>query len=113
MRVPAEYMICEEGRGFIASMRILDMNRPTVGAASVGVAQGALELAVVHAKERKQFGRAIGQFQGLQWMLADMAMQIEAARALVYECATGSMRAISRSSPCSPRWPSASRTTWP
>lgn len=87
VRIPAENMVGEEGRGFIACMRILDMNRPTIGAAAVGVAQGALDLALDYAKERKQFGRAIGQFQGLQFMLADMAMQIEAARALVYECA--------------------------
>ncbi len=87
VRVPAENMIGEEGRGFIACMRILDMNRPTIGAASVGVAQGALDAAVEYAKGRRQFGRPIAQFQGLQWMLADMAMQIEAARALVYECA--------------------------
>jgi alkylation response protein AidB-like acyl-CoA dehydrogenase len=86
MRVPAENMIGEEGRGFIACMRILDMNRPTVGAASVGLAQGALDAAIDYAKGRKQFGRPIADFQGLQWMLADMAMQIEAARALVYEC---------------------------
>ena len=87
VRIPAENMVCEEGRGFITCMRILDMNRPTIGAASVGLAQGALDLALEYAKTRKQFGRAIGQFQGLQWMLADMAMQIEASRALVYECA--------------------------
>jgi len=87
VRIPEENMICEEGRGFTTCMRILDMNRPTVGAASVGVAQGALDLALQYAKDRKQFGRAIGQFQGLQFMLADMAIQTEAARALVYECA--------------------------
>ncbi len=86
LRVPAENMIGEEGRGFIAAMRILDMNRPTVGAASVGLAQGALDAAIAYAKGRKQFGRPIAEFQGLQWMLADMAMQVEAARALVYEC---------------------------
>jgi alkylation response protein AidB-like acyl-CoA dehydrogenase len=87
VRIPEENLVGEEGRGFIACMRILDMNRPTVGAAAVGVAQGALDLAIDHARNRKQFGRAIAQFQGLQWMLADMAMQTEAARALVYECA--------------------------
>jgi alkylation response protein AidB-like acyl-CoA dehydrogenase len=87
VRVPGEHLIGEEGRGFIACMRILDMNRPTVGAASVGLAQGALDAAVNYAKGRHQFGRPIAQFQGLQWMLADMAIQIEAARALVYECA--------------------------
>jgi alkylation response protein AidB-like acyl-CoA dehydrogenase len=87
MRVPAENRIGEEGRGFIACMRILDLNRPTVGAASVGLAQGALDAAVAYAKERTQFGRAIAAFQGIQFMLADMAMQVEAARSLVYECA--------------------------
>ena len=87
VRIPADCLVGEEGRGFIACMRILDMNRPTVGAAAVGVAQGALDESLAYAKSRKQFGRAICEFQGLQWMLADMGMQIEAARALVYECA--------------------------
>jgi alkylation response protein AidB-like acyl-CoA dehydrogenase len=87
MRVPAENMIGQEGQGFRAAMRILDLNRPTVGAAAVGLAQGALDAAVAYAKERRQFGRAIAEFQGLQFMLADMQMQVEAARALVYECA--------------------------
>ncbi len=87
MRVPAENMIGEEGKGFIAAMRILDMNRPTIGAQSVGLAQGALDFALAYASQRKQFGRPVAQFQGLQWMMADMAMQIEAARTLVYETA--------------------------
>lgn len=87
VRVPAEYLIGEEGKGFKASMRALDLNRPTIGAQSVGLAQGALDAAVAYARERKQFKRNIGEFQGVQFMLADMAMQIEAARALVYECA--------------------------
>ncbi len=87
VRVPAENLIGEEGKGFKASMRALDLNRPTIGAQSVGLAQGALDAAVAYAKERKQFKRHIGEFQGIQFMLADMAMQIEAARALVYECA--------------------------
>jgi len=87
VRVPAENLVGEEGRGFIGAMRILDMNRPTIGAASVGLAQGALDASVAYAKERRQFGRPVAQFQGLQFMFADMAMQIEAARALVYECA--------------------------
>jgi alkylation response protein AidB-like acyl-CoA dehydrogenase len=85
--VPAENRVGQEGKGFIAAMRILDLNRPTVAATSVGLAQGALDAAVNYAKERKQFGRAIAEFQGLQFMMADMAMQIEAARCLVYECA--------------------------
>ncbi len=87
VRVPAENLIGEEGKGFKASMRALDLNRPTIGAQSVGLAQGALDAAVAYARERKQFKRNIGEFQGVQFMLADMAMQIEAARALVYECA--------------------------
>ena len=87
VRVPAENMLGEEGKGFRAAMRALDLNRPAIAAASIGLAQGALEAAVDYAKERKQFKRAIAEFQGIQFMLADMAMQIEAARALVYECA--------------------------
>ncbi|HEX6363603.1 MAG TPA: acyl-CoA dehydrogenase family protein [Albitalea sp.] len=87
VRVPAENLIGEEGKGFKASMRALDLNRPTIGAQCVGLAQGSLDACVEYAKERKQFKRAIAEFQGVQFMLADMAIQIEAARALVYECA--------------------------
>jgi len=87
VRVPLENLVGEEGKGFRASMRALDINRPTIGAQSVGLAQGALDASVAYAKERKQFKRAISEFQGVQFLLADMAMQIEAARALVYECA--------------------------
>src|SRR5437899_2487306 len=87
VRVPLESLVGEEGKGFRASMRALDINRPTIGAQSVGLAQGALDVSVAYAKERKQFKKAISEFQGIQFMLADMAMQIEAARALVYECA--------------------------
>jgi alkylation response protein AidB-like acyl-CoA dehydrogenase len=87
VRVPIENLIGEEGKGFKASMRALDMNRPTIGAQSVGLAQGALDASVAYAKERKQFKRSISEFQGMQFMLADMVIQIEAARALVYECA--------------------------
>lgn len=87
VRVPLGNLIGEEGKGFKASMRALDLNRPTIGAQSVGLAQGALDAAVAYARERKQFKRSIAEFQGMQFMLADMVMQIEAARALVYECA--------------------------
>ncbi len=87
VRVPAENLVGEEGKGFRASMRALDLNRPTIGAQSVGLAQGAMDASIAYAKERKQFKRAIGEFQGVQFMLADMVMNIEAARALVYECA--------------------------
>jgi alkylation response protein AidB-like acyl-CoA dehydrogenase len=87
VRVPVENLIGEEGKGFKASMRALDLNRPTIGAQCVGMAQGALDASVAYAKERRQFKRSISEFQGIQFMLADMVMQIEAARALVYECA--------------------------
>ena len=87
VRVPAENLVGEEGKGFRASMRALDLNRPTIGAQAVGLAQGALDASVASAKERKQFKRSIAEFQGIQFMLADMSIQIEAARALVYECA--------------------------
>ena len=87
VRVPALNLVGEEGKGFKASMRSLDLNRPTIAAASVGLAQGAFDAALEYAKQRKQFKRNIAEFQGIQFMLADMAMQIEAARALVYECA--------------------------
>jgi alkylation response protein AidB-like acyl-CoA dehydrogenase len=88
VKVPVENRVGDEGDGFKISMRILDMNRPTIGAVSVGLAQGALDAAIKYAKERRQFGKAIAEFQGLQFMLADMAMQVEAARALVYDCAS-------------------------
>ena len=87
VRVPIENLVGEEGKGFKASMRALDLNRPTIGAQCVGLAQGALDASVAYAKERKQFRQRIGDFQGIQFMLADMVMNIEAARALVYECA--------------------------
>ncbi len=87
VRVPAENLVGEEGMGFIASMRALDLNRPTIGAQAVGLAQGALDASIAYAKERQQFRQSISEFQGVQFMLADMAMNIEAARALVYECA--------------------------
>jgi Acyl-CoA dehydrogenases len=87
VRVPAENRIGEEGRGFLAAMRILDLNRPTVGAMAVGLAQGAIDEALAYAKERRQFGKPISDFQGIQFMLADMQMQTEAARLLVYDCA--------------------------
>jgi alkylation response protein AidB-like acyl-CoA dehydrogenase len=87
VRVPVENMLGDEGKGFRAAMRALDLNRPAIAAASVGLAQGALDVALAYAKERKQFKRPISEFQGIQFMLADMAMQLEAARCLLYECA--------------------------
>ena len=86
MRVPVENRLGEEGQGFKACMHILNLNRPTVAAASIGLGQGALDCAITYAKERKAFGKAIATNQGLQWMIADMAIQLEAARALLFEC---------------------------
>lgn len=86
VRVPVENRMGEEGKGFTSCMHILDLNRPTVAASAVGLAQGAFDIAVAYARDRKAFGRSIGEFQGLQFMLADMHIQIEAARALLYQC---------------------------
>jgi len=86
-KVPKENVIGREGLGFILTMRTFDRTRPGIGAQAVGVAQGALEAAVNYAREREQFDRKIISFQAIQHMLADMAMQVEAARALVYAVA--------------------------
>jgi butyryl-CoA dehydrogenase len=86
-KVPAENLLAKEGMGFIVTMKTFDMSRPGVAAQALGIAQGALELAVKYAKERQQFERSISSFQGIQWMLADMATEVEAARALVYATA--------------------------
>ena len=81
--VPATNLIGEEGQGFAYAMGALDTSRPVVGAQAVGLAQGALDVATKYATERQQFGRPIADFQGLQFLLADMATQVEAARTLV------------------------------
>jgi len=86
-KIPKENLLVKEGMGFIVTMRTFDMSRPGVAAQALGIAQGALELAVKYAKERHQFGKSISSFQGIQWMLADMATEVEAARALVYSTA--------------------------
>lgn len=86
-KIPKENLLSKEGIGFIVTMRTFDMSRPGVAAQAVGIAQGALDEAVKYSKQRHQFGRSISSFQGIQWMLADMATQIEASRALVYSVA--------------------------
>ncbi|MBI4686922.1 MAG: acyl-CoA dehydrogenase family protein [Nitrospirae bacterium] len=86
-RIPKENLIGKEGMGFIAAMKTLDKSRTGVGAQGVGVAQGAFDAAVNFARERVQFGQPIASFQAIQHMLADMATQVEAARALVYSVA--------------------------
>ena len=89
VRVPKENLLGEkEGIGFIATMKIFDQSRPGVAAQAVGIAQGSLELATEYAHQRVQFGKAISSFQGIQWMLADMATKTEAARSLVYSVAS-------------------------
>jgi len=86
-RVPKENLVGREGRGFIITMKTLDSSRPGVGALAVGLAQGALEAAVAYARQRQQFGHPVSAFQAVQHMLANMAMELEAARALVYAAA--------------------------
>ncbi|MGY2873961.1 alkylation response protein AidB-like acyl-CoA dehydrogenase [Marmoricola sp. URHA0025 HA25] len=92
VRIPADRMIGDEGTGFETAMRTLDHTRVTIAAQAVGVAQGALDYALEYALERKQFGKAIAEFQGLQFMLADMGMKVEAARQLTYAAAGRSER---------------------
>jgi alkylation response protein AidB-like acyl-CoA dehydrogenase len=92
VRIPADRIIGDEGAGFEIAMRTLDHTRVTIAAQAVGVAQGALDYALEYAVERKQFGKPIADFQGLQFMLADMGMKIEAARQLTYAAAGRSER---------------------
>ncbi len=85
--VPVENLIGNEGEGFKVAMKTLDGGRISIGAQALGIAQGAYEAALTYAKERVQFGKPIAANQGIQWMLADMAIRIEAARGLVYNAA--------------------------
>jgi alkylation response protein AidB-like acyl-CoA dehydrogenase len=86
-RVPKTNILGKEGMGFLVAMRTLDQSRPGVASQAVGIAQGALDKAVAYAHERHQFGKPISSFQGMQFLLADMATQVEAARALTYAAA--------------------------
>jgi len=86
-KVPVENRLDEEGRGFIVAMKTLDKSRPGVAAQALGIAQGAFDLAAEYARQREQFGQSIISFQAIQFMLADMATEIEAARALIYATA--------------------------
>ncbi len=90
--IPADRIIGEPGTGLKTALRTLDHTRPTIGAQAVGIAQGALDATIRYVRERRQFGRAIGDFQGTQFTLADMAMKIEAARHLVYLAAARAER---------------------
>jgi alkylation response protein AidB-like acyl-CoA dehydrogenase len=87
VRVPAANRLGDEGIGFKLALRALDHSRVTIGAQAVGIAQGALDYAIGYTKEREQFGSRIADFQGIQFMLADMAMHVEAARNMVYAAA--------------------------
>jgi alkylation response protein AidB-like acyl-CoA dehydrogenase len=92
VRLPGDRLIGSPGEGLKIALRTLDHTRITIGAQAVGIAQGALDHAVAYVKEREQFGKRIAEFQGLQFMLADMAMAVEAARQLVYVAAARSER---------------------
>jgi len=85
--VPVDNRLGEEGEGFRVALGALDRSRPAVGAQAVGIAQAALDASVGYARERQQFGQPIAAFQGIQFMLADMAMQVHAARLMVYHAA--------------------------
>ncbi|WP_435110543.1 acyl-CoA dehydrogenase family protein [Nocardiopsis synnemataformans] len=92
VRVPGDRIVGAPGEGLKIALRTLDHTRVTIGAQAVGIAQGALDQAVAYVKERKQFGRHIAEFQGVQFMLADMAMKLETARQMVYVAAAKSER---------------------
>jgi len=86
-RVPKSNLLAKEGMGFLVAMKTLDQSRPGVASQALGIAQGAMDKAIEYSRERKQFGKPISAFQGIQFMLADMATQVEAARALTYAAA--------------------------
>jgi len=87
VELPEDRLIGEEGQGFSHAMRTLDYSRPTIAAQALGIAQGAFEVAARYSRQREQFGRPIGDLQGIQFLLADMAIQVEAARLLTYKAA--------------------------
>jgi alkylation response protein AidB-like acyl-CoA dehydrogenase len=91
-RIPGDRMVGAPGEGLKIALATLDHTRVTIGAQAVGIAQGALDFAVGYVKERRQFGKSVSEFQGVQFMLADMAMKLEAARQMVYVAASKSER---------------------
>jgi alkylation response protein AidB-like acyl-CoA dehydrogenase len=105
-RIPGDRIIGDPGTGFKTALATLDHTRPTIGAQAVGIAQGALEAAIEYTKDRKQFGRPISDNQGVQFMIADMAMKVESARLMVYTAAAraergeGNLGFISAASKC-------------
>jgi hypothetical protein len=86
--IPAENLVGKEGEGFIDAMRVLDGGRISIAALSLGIARGALDAALKYVKERRQFGKAIAEFQGIQWKLADMATELDAARLMIWRAAS-------------------------
>ncbi|OZV83145.1 acyl-CoA dehydrogenase [Micromonospora echinospora] len=92
VRIPADRIIGAEGTGFATAMRTLDHTRVTIAAQALGIAQGALDYAKGYVRERKQFGKPVAEFQGIQFMVADMGMKLEAARQLTYAAAARSER---------------------
>jgi len=92
VRIPGDRLVGEVGTGLKIALQTLDHTRVTIGAQAVGIAQGALDFAVDYVKDRKQFGKHIAEFQGIQFILADMAMAVEAARQMVYTAAAKSER---------------------
>jgi alkylation response protein AidB-like acyl-CoA dehydrogenase len=92
--IPADRIIGEEGSGFRTALRTLDHTRITIAAQALGIAQGALDYSLSYVKERQQFGQPVADFQGVQFMLAGMAMKLEAARQLTYAAAAKSERAM-------------------
>ena len=92
VRIPADRLLGAAGEGMSLAMRTMDHSRVTIAAQALGIAQGALDLAASYVKGRQQFGKAIAEFQGIQFMLADMAMRLEAARQLTYAAAARSER---------------------
>jgi alkylation response protein AidB-like acyl-CoA dehydrogenase len=90
--LPGDRIVGEPGHGLKIALQTLDHTRVTIGAQAVGIAAGALDVATAYVKERRQFGRSVAEFQGVQFMLADMAMKLEAARQLVYRAAAASER---------------------
>ena len=92
VRIPGDRVVGQVGEGLKIALRTLDHTRVTIGAQALGIAQGALDQSVAYVKERRQFGKAVADFQGVQFMLADMAMELEAARQMVYVAAAKSER---------------------
>jgi alkylation response protein AidB-like acyl-CoA dehydrogenase len=105
VRVPAANRIGSEGDGFKIAMETLDRSRLSIAAQAVGIAQGALDASVSYAADRQQFGQSVAEFQGIQWMLADMASQTEAARQLTYAAAAR----VDALAPDLPYWTSSAK----